>query len=509
MLSHWHNIATWATSPFASWREAKESSNCSPFRRPDLHTLWLGNRSSLPQFVQESAAAMKYLDLLGPLDWTNFPERDERKAWPGPTPAPRAPFVATFLIKLDKGLPSMPKTVEYLKENPGLVWLLGFPLVGSKEYSWGFDVDESLCTIKHFSRILRELDEKQLNFLFDGTVHLLRDALVGVELPSGGQLSKADFGDLISLDTKHIIAWVVENNPKERMSDRYIKTNQPKGDPDCKLGCKERKNQSKAAKTHDGSNNTPTQEGLPGSHKRPGEFYWGYGSGVVATKIPGWSEIVLAEMTQTFDKSDVSYFKPLMSRSEEVLGKSPSYGTLDAAFDAFYVYEYFHNNGGMAAVPLRAKGGLTFTADGLPLCKADIPFAYHRTYTKRSSTLYPHKRNKYRCPLLHPEKSADCCPVNHAQWPKGGCIADVPVSIGARIRVELDRESDEYKQAYKQRTATERVNSQAKALGIERPKLRNKHSIAHQNTLIYILINLRALQRVQAQKEKAAQQGRG
>jgi len=59
---------------------------------------------------------------------------------------------------------------------------------------------------------------------------------------------------------------------------------------------------------------------------------------------------------------------------------------------------------------------------------------------------------------------------------------------------------------YKQRTAVERINSQAVDLGIERPKLRNGLSIANQNTLIYLLIDLRALQRVRAQKQALAQQ---
>jgi hypothetical protein len=42
----------------------------------------------------------------------------------------------------------------------------------------------------------------------------------------------------------------------------------------------------------------------------------------------------------------------------------------------------------------------------------------------------------------------------------------------------------------------ERINSQAVALDIERPHLRNRHAIANQNTLIYVLINLRFLQRL-------------
>ena len=72
----------------------------------------------------------------------------------------------------------------------------------------------------------------------------------------------------------------------------------------------------------------------------------------------------------------------------------------------------------------------------------------------------------------------------------------MPTSIGARLRYTLDRESAAYQKIYNQRTAVERINSQAVALGIERPHLRNGAAIANRNTLIYILINLRFLQRL-------------
>lgn len=80
----------------------------------------------------------------------------------------------------------------------------------------------------------------------------------------------------------------------------------------------------------------------------------------------------------------------------------------------------------------------------------------------------------------------------------------LPTSPGNRVRHELDRESDEYKRIYRQRSATERINSQALDLSIERPRLRNRRSITHQNTLIYVLINLRALQRVRHLKAETA-----
>ena len=85
-------------------------------------------------------------------------------------------------------------------------------------------------------------------------------------------------------------------------------------------------------------------------------------------------------------------------------------------------------------------------------------------------------------------------------------LGELAASIGARLRYQLERDSAEYKTIYKQRTADERINSQALDLGIERPKLRRQSAITNQNTLIYVLINLRALQRVQAYKEELAHQ---
>ena len=64
-----------------------------------------------------------------------------------------------------------------------------------------------------------------------------------------------------------------------------------------------------------------------------------------------------------------------MAVVEQRLGRKPRFGTLDAAFDAFYIYEYFHQAGGFAAVPKAEKGKVTqrgFDPDGLPLCAAGL-----------------------------------------------------------------------------------------------------------------------------------------
>ncbi len=488
-----------------------------PLVRPDLARL-AQPEAALPAFVAQDAVTRKYLDLLGPLDWAHFPERPTNHPWPGPTPAPRAPYVAAYLIKLNEGLRSLGKLRTYLCEHPALVWSLGFPLVADPTATHGFDVVRSVPPRRQLGRVLRELDNAAAQFLLDGTVQLLR-----LELPAD-----SNFGDVISLDTKHIIAWVQENNPKAYVSERYDKTKQPKGDPDCKLGCKKRHNQgdgdggpattapAAAAQPATSPPSTPTTNPVPARQVSVGEYYWGYASGVVTTKVPGWGEFVLAELTQTFDKSDPSYFFPLMAATERRLGQRPRYGALDKAYDAFYVYQYFHEAGGFAAVPFSEKGGLktrSFNPEGLPLCAAGLAMPLKCTFTDRTSTLVVHARGKYVCPLRGLKTApagvppaAPACPVNHDRWPAGGCTAMMPISIGSRLRYQLDREDPAYKAIYKQRTADERSNSQAVELGIERPRLRRQSAIVNQNTLIYVLSNLHALQRVRLQKEKLARQ---
>lgn len=442
----------------------------------------------LPRFVRRSPVAMKYRDFLAPLGWEQVPWRVSGPR-PGPRPASPLPYIAAFLVKLDQQLPTMGRLRQYLVEHPALTWLLGFPLHQSPAVPCGFDVDASLPVPAHFSYVLRTLPNHALQFLLGDTVYLIQGALP----------SDVPFAQAVSLDTKAVIAWVKENNPKAYIENRFDKSRQPAGDADCRLGCKRRRNVSPESET------TPTKDGQPAEKLGvgKGEFYWGYASGVVATKVPGWGEFVLAELTQTFDHSDVSYFHPLMDIVEARLGVRPPYGTMDAAYDAFYTYEYFHDAGGFAAIPLAARGKTdrSFNEEGLPLCEAELAMPLKGTFTNRTS-LIVHERGRYACPLLYPQPNGQVCPIDHKKWPKGGCVVTLPTSIGTRIRLQLDRQSQAYKALYKQRTAVERIYSQAVALGIERPKLRNQCSITNLNTLIYVLINLRAYHRVCAQRAK-------
>ena len=473
-------------------RQIRANSHFGNRINSDLHSTWL-HPEQLPKYAAETPVVLRMLDLLGPLDWAHFPERNLDRHWCQPAVS-YAAFAGAMLLKLNEGLDSMGDLRLYLIEHPGLIPLFGFRMTRSGQYHCGFDPNTSLPTQRHMTRMLREMPNSALQFLLTDSAHLICQELRQLHVI---------VGDCISLDTKHILAWVKENNPKAYIkSDRFNKEKQPAGDPDCKLGCKRKHNQRTS--TNASQPVTPNTNPIPAETIQVGEYYWGYGSGVVVVKVPEYGEFVLAEMTQTFDQPDVSYFFPLMSKTEQFLGFKPRIGTFDAAFDAWYVYDYFHRDDdpdAFAAVPFSEKGGYKakgrqFSPDGLPICAAGLPMPLLFSFTDRTTCLVEHERGKYGCPLRFPQATDKPCPVNHKNATKKGCTAMMPTSVGARLRYTLDRDGELYKQTYRQRTAVERINSQAKALKIERPQIRNGRAIANLNTLIYILINLRLLQRL-------------
>ena len=459
----------------------------TPEKWPDLHTLWQF-AEHLPECVTASPTVMRCFELLAPLDWAHFPERNLRRHW-GQSQIPYAALAAAELIRLNENLPSADRLRRYLIEHPAFIALLGFPLALAPETSLAFNALASLPTPRHLTHLLRRVPNLSLWFLLADSVRLIQAELESRQIPKV---------DCISLDTKHILAWVKENNPKAYVPDRFNKDKQPRGDPDCRLGCKRRHNRV-------ASSATPTRNPKSASMLKVGEYHWGYASGIVVAKVPDWGEFVIAELTQPFDQADVTYFFPLMQQTEDHLGYRPRFATFDAAFDAWYVYAHFYREndplGGFAAIPFSEKGNYKarqrrFAANGLPLCQAGLTMPVHYLFTDRTSCIIAHERAQYLCPLKSPSHSRYACPVHHPNWKRGGCTAMMPTSIGARLRYTLDRDSEAYKTIYRQRTAVERINSQAVALGIERPHLRNSQAIANQNTLIYVLINLRFLRRL-------------
>ncbi len=202
-----------------------------------------------------------------------------------------------------------------------------------------------------------------------------------------------------------------------------------------------------------------------------------------------WSE---PSYTQPFNEGDITYFFPLYVSTVATLGFFPTHIAADAAFDAWYCYQTMAFRNGIAAIPLNQHGHPESRrdADGVPLCAKGLRM--HPTC--QFSHTYGYRSQRFRCPLLFPQPTGQSC--DHPQFLKEkGCVKDLNWERGGQMRVTLDRDSPLYKGIYCQRTSTERSNSQSKAAGLERPKVRNIHSVRNLNTLTYLVINARALQR--------------
>lgn len=282
---------------------------------------------------------------------------------------------------------------------------------------------------------------------------------------------------MVAFDVKHIYGWVKENNERVYVKDRYDKTKQLAGDPDCKLGVKRSSN----------------QEQPDGSTAEKKEYIWGYGSGVAAATVADYGDVVLAEYTQPFNENDITYYRPLYHQTVIALNQFPQHITADAAFDAWYVYDDAARHAGIAAIPLNQHGHPTYTrdADGVPRCPAGLRMEPTKTFLHTNG----YRAQRYQCPLLFPEKTPGLQCTHEQFAKKKGCVKDINIEKGGLMRVTIDRDHPIYKGIYCQRTSAERINSQAKELGIERPKVRNQHSVRNLNTLIYLIINVRALNR--------------
>ncbi len=410
------------------------------------------------------------------LDWSQIPERDESRVWPGSRPHPTQAYVKALLIKKSEKFDHITDLRNFLVKHPLLVLELGFHPVKDTTQSYGFDVEKTVPCARWLRHQQQTLANGLLQALFRETVHALQ-----AEIPDLGQTSV--------IDTKHIYAWVKENNPREYISDRYDPEKQPAGDPDCRLGVKRSQNQD-------------DESGA--STKARKEYLWGYGSGIMAATHPQYGDVVLAEYTLPFNEADSTYFAPLYAWLVDTIGFRPQFFAADAAFDAWHIYQPFAEVGGMAAIPLNLRGHSQpqLGSGGFHLCPQGLEMVPSYEYDHANG----YRAQRLRCPKLFPPQTPQTC--NHAQFAKGmGCVKHINIEAGGWMRVQIDRQSDAYKQLYKQRTASERINSQAKDYGIERPKVRNSRSVVNLNTLTYIVINTRALQRVRRIKNQAREHG--
>lgn len=430
---------------------------------PDSTTF---DQLTMRKLLAHDPSVQRYGAFFALFDWSVVPEPAIDPSQAGKRPHPPSAYVKAFLLKVEEGFATCTQLRRFLLEHPLLVLALGFRPVLNRDLPYGFDVGKTVPTARWLRHQQQVLPQAVLQRLLGATVRDLREEIPGL-------------GEVVAFDVTHIYAWVKENNPRTYVKERYDKAHQPRGDRDCKVGVKKSTNKEQA----------------DGSKKEEKEYLWGYGSGVVSATAALYGDVVLAEYTQPFNENDITYFFPLYIRTVATLGFFPTHLAADAAFDAWYVYEVMAHRHGIAAIPLNAHGHPESrrAPDGVPLCEKGLRM--HPTY--QFSHTYGYCSQRFRCPLLFPAATGQTC--DHAQFAKGkGCVKDLNWELGGQMRVTLDRDGPLYHAVYDQRTSTERINSQSKELGLKRPKVRNSNSIRNLNTLTYLVINARALQRVRA-----------
>ncbi len=399
------------------------------------------------------------------LDWSSLEQQHATRHKRGPRPHPSSAYLKAFLVGLCEGKPYRTQLRTFLVQHPWLVLEIGFRPVTDSEAAlaspYGFDVAATVPSARWLRKRLQRLDPAVLADLLARTVQALQQEIPGL-------------GETVAYDVKHIYAWVRENNPQVYVKGRFDVTHIPKGDPDCRLGVKKSTNQVQP----------------DGSKQEKKVSLFGYGTGVAACTDPVYGDVVVADYTLPFNEADVTYYRPLYQRTVVATNQFPTHVTADAAYDYWYVYETVAHRQGIAAIPLNTHGHeeVRHDADGTPYCSRGLRM--HPTYQFRHAN--GSRAQRFRCPLLFPTRTGETC--THAQFAKGrGCVKDPNWEKGGLMRVLLDWDSPLYQVVYNQRTACERINSQAQALGIERPKVRNGRSVANLNTLIYLIINVRAL----------------
>jgi hypothetical protein len=426
----------------------------------------LFDQSTMAALLEHDPLVQDYRAFFALFEWSLVDDWQAQRSARGRPAHPESAYLKAFLVRLREGMSSTSQLRRFLLKHPLLVIELGFHLELAPATPYGFDAEQTLPCEQWLRAKLRSFDRVLLQDLLHATITDLQAEIPGL-------------GETVAFDVKHIYAWVKENNARVSVKDRYDKTQRLAGDPDCRLGVKRSTN----------------QEQPDGSTKEKKEYLWGYGSGVAAATVPDYGDVVLAEYTQPFNEADVTYFRPLYQRAVVALKQFPTHVTADAAFDAWYVYECAARHEGIGAVPLNQHSHASFgrAADGTPRCEKGLLMQP----TLQFDHTYGYRAQRFRCPLLFPEPTGATCA--HDQFAKGkGCVKDVNWELGGIQRVTLDRDGPLYHAIYTQRTCCERINSQAQALGIERPKVRNGRSVAHLNTLIYLIINVRALAKVKS-----------
>jgi hypothetical protein len=224
------------------------------------------DQSTLQRMRDADPVVQRYRARFALFDWSAIDPPPKRG--PGRPAHPTSAYLKAALVRISEHHLSTPRWRAYLLDHPLLVLELGFRPHLDLTQPYGFQVEQTVPTVRQLNSILMTLDPRLLANLFAQSVQALQQEIPGL-------------GEVVAYDVKHLYANVKENNFRAYVEERFKKDQQPKNDPDCRLGVKKSTNQVQA----------------DGTTKEKKEYLWGYGSGVAASTNPVYGDVVLADLT--------------------------------------------------------------------------------------------------------------------------------------------------------------------------------------------------------------------
>ena len=386
-------------------------------------------------------------------------------------------YAKVFLIKVHQKRHSSSELRKFFLDHPQLIPLVGFYSVYNK-MTGALDLEKTVVSARHLRRKLQTMKNQHLKLLLKQTV----DHMQAQDLLTGTVIA----------DTTEIIAWVKENNLKQRVDNRFDKTRTIKGFPECSLGAKP----------------------IPGEKDKKGNpkirYFWGAKQAAVVEPTE-YGPAFLYEEVFTAKTSDVKTALPtLKPLVEQWLYRLKKF-LADAAYDAFEIYQYVYakdtphptRKPAKAYIALNTRGhkrlNRQFSAQGNLICEANLEMTNGGRWFDKDKGYH---RQKFTCPLVKLPTKHKCgtCPINHEKFQKNGCYRYINLDDQEQLRFKIHRDSKEYKDTFKQRTFVEQAFSYIKEhYDIEMPKVRNLNSVKNIYTIAAILNNVQILQKATSQ----------
>jgi transposase len=322
----------------------------------------------------------------------------------------------------------------------------------------GFNPYEGLPSIERFSQFVRHTAHPVLQRVRTQLVQsLLAEHVVS--------------GDHLVLDSCPILAKVRQNNLKTPSTQRFEKTQPPKGDPDARVG----------VLVH-----------FLHPQKKVVRYFWGYRNHIVAD---AQEELPLWEITHPADVSEIHQAIPLLRKIRETFSVSITTVSADAAYDAENILCFIMEDlNAQAIIPRNPRGERTapYSLKGNSVfCPAELPMHRRGKMTvKKAGITYL----QYSCPIHFGKERQRhlLCPVAHPKFTtQKGCNA--LIRLTPSIREHIDYGSKAFKELQKKRTSVERVFSRLLSISMQDLPVSGMEAVKNYCTIAHITVLLIAL----------------